>query len=79
MRDAPPRVLIVEDEAAISDAVVTALTQAGYLARAEADGATLRAVAEAFRPDLAILDIMLPGPDGLSLSRTLRDRADLPI
>jgi two-component system, OmpR family, response regulator len=79
MRDAPPRVLIVEDDAAISDAVVTALTQAGYLARAEADGATLRAVAEAFRPDLAILDIMLPGPDGLSLSRTLRDRADLPI
>jgi two-component system, OmpR family, response regulator len=79
MRDAPPRVLIVEDDAAISDAVVTALTQAGYLARAEADGATLRAVVEAFRPDLAILDIMLPGPDGMSLSRTLRDRADLPI
>ena len=80
MRGAPPRVLLVEDETAIRGAVVTALAQAGYLARAEADGTGLRAVADAFRPDLAILDIMLPaGPDGLSLARMLRDRADLPI
>ena len=80
MRDAPPRVLLVEDETAIRDAVATALAQAGYVPRAEADGTRLRAVADAFRPDLAILDIMLPaGPDGLALARMLRDRADLPI
>jgi len=79
MRDAQPRVLRVEDEAAIRGAVTTALIQAGYLPRAEADGTKLRAVAEAFRPDLAILDIMLPGPDGLCLARMLRDRIDLPI
>jgi len=80
MRDAPPRVLLVEDETAIRDAVATALAQAGYVPRAEADGTRLRAVADSFRPDLAILDIMLPaGPDGLALARMLRDRADLPI
>ena len=80
MRGAPPRVLVVEDETAIRDAVATALAQAGYLARAEADGTRLRAVADAFRPDLVILDIVLPaGPDGLALARMLRDRADLPI
>ena len=80
MRDAPPRVLVVEDDTAIRDAVVTALAQAGYLARGEADGTGLRTVVGAFLPDLAILDIMLPaGPDGLALARMLRDRADLPI
>ena len=80
MREAPPRVLVVEDDTAIRDAVVTALAQAGYLARGEADGTGLRTVAGAFLPDLAILDIMLPaGPDGLALARMLRDRADLPI
>ena len=79
MRNALPRVLVVEDETAIRDAVATALAEAGYLTRAEADGTRLRALAEAFRPDLAILDIMLPGPDGLTLARMLRDRADLPI
>jgi len=80
MRGSPPRVLLVEDEPAIRGAVVTALAQAGYLARAETDGTRLRAVAAAFRPDLAILDIMLPaGPDGLALARKLRDGADLPI
>ena len=80
MRGAPPRVLVVEDETAIRDAVATALAQAGYVPRAEADGTRLRAVADAFRPDLVILDIVLPaGPDGLALARMLRDRADLPI
>jgi len=79
MRDAQPRVLLVEDESAIRGAVTTALIQAGYRTCAEADRTKLRAVAEAFRPDLAILDIMLPGPDGLCLARMLRDRVDLPI
>jgi DNA-binding response OmpR family regulator len=79
MQDALPRVLLVEDEASIRGAITAALAQAGYLPRAEADGSRLRAVTETFRPDLAILDVMLPGPDGLSLARMLRDRADLPI
>jgi two-component system OmpR family response regulator len=79
MRDASARVLFVEDEAAIRDAVATALTDAGYLVCGQGDGAGLRDLAEAFRPDLAILDVALPGPDGLALARVLRARSDLPI
>jgi two-component system, OmpR family, response regulator len=79
MPDAPARVLLIEDEAAIRDAVVTALADAGYLVRGQSDGAGLRCLADAFRPDLAILDITLPGPDGLALARALRARSDLPI
>jgi two-component system, OmpR family, response regulator len=79
MRSAPARVLVIEDEAAIRDAVTTALTDTGYLVSGRADGTMLRELAEEFRPDLAILDITLPGPDGLALARLLRARADLPI
>jgi DNA-binding response OmpR family regulator len=79
MRGSPARVLFVEDEAAIRDAVTTALTEAGYRVSGQADGAGLRDLADGFRPDLAILDITLPGPDGLSLARLLRVRSDLPI
>jgi DNA-binding response OmpR family regulator len=79
MQGPPARVLFVEDETAILEAVATALTEAGYLVRAEPHGMRIRQVAEAFRPDLAILDVLLPGPDGLALARILRDRVDLPI
>jgi two-component system OmpR family response regulator len=79
MRQSPARILFIEDEPVIRDAVATTLTGAGYLVRCQADGAQLRDLADSFRPDLAILDIMLPGPDGLSLARRLRARDDLPI
>jgi two-component system, OmpR family, response regulator len=79
VRSAPARVLLIEDEAAIRDAVTTALTDAGYLVRGQADGTLLHDLAEEFRPDLAILDITLPGPDGLIVARRLRARGDLPI
>lgn len=79
MRQSPARILFIEDEPVIRDAVAAALTGAGYLVRFQADGARLGDLADSFRPDLAILDIMLPGPDGLSLARRLRARDDLPI
>jgi two-component system, OmpR family, response regulator len=79
MRREPARILLIEDEAAIRDAVATALAGSSYLVRSQADGTSLRELAEAFRPDLAILDIALPGPDGLALARLLRARGDLPI
>ena len=79
MRESPARVLFIEDEPAIRDAVTTALTDAGYQVHDQADGTRLPEAADTFRPDLAILDITLPGPDGLSLARRLRARADLPI
>ena len=79
MRDSRARILFIEDEPVIRDAVTTALTGAGYLVRGQADGMGLRDLADSFPPDLAVLDITLPGPDGLSLARLLRARGDLPI
>jgi len=79
MRHVPARVLFIEDEPAIRGSVTTALREAGYLVNSQADGVRLREIATAFRPDLAILDIMLPGPDGLSLAGRLRAGDDLPI
>jgi two-component system, OmpR family, response regulator len=79
MREPPARILVVEDETTIREAVATALADAGYAVNDQADGARIRELAGSFRPDLAILDIALPGPDGLSLARQLRARDDLPI
>ena len=79
MREPPARILFIEDETVIRDAVTTALAEAGYAVRDQADGTRLRGEADSFRPDLAILDIALPGPDGMALARALRARDDLPI
>ncbi len=80
MPTSAPRVLLVEDDTALRDAVRSALRGEGYEVRAEHDGASIRAAAAGFRPDLAVLDVRLPqGPSGLSIARILRDAADLPI
>lgn len=79
MREPPARILVVEDETAIREAVGTALADAGYAVCDQADGTLVRDLANSFRPDLAILDIVLPGPDGLRIARQLRALDDLPI
>jgi two-component system OmpR family response regulator len=79
MREPPARILVVEDETAIREAVGTALADAGYAVCDQADGTLVRDLADSFRPDLAILDIVLPGPDGLRIARQLRARDDVPI
>jgi len=66
-------VLLVEDEESIADAVAAGLQQAGYQTRTLPDGRGIEAVIDAFRPDLAVVDVMLPGPrDGFALTRLLR-------
>lgn len=68
------RVLVVEDESAVRDAVGVALRSEGYDVRAEPNGTCLDAVTQEFRPDLAILDVRLPvGPDGYTMARMLRE------
>jgi two-component system, OmpR family, response regulator ResD len=65
-------VLVVDDEPTITDVVSRYLERAGYQTRSAADGrAALQLVAEA-RPDLVVLDLMLPGMDGLEVMRRLR-------
>ncbi len=72
-------ILIVEDEPSIAEVVSLYLQRAGFQTRHASDGKTAMALVEQQTPELAIIDIMLPEIDGLSLTRWLRDRSNLPI
>ena len=71
--DAPPKsILVVDDEDTIREVIRRYLERDGFVVREAADGyAALDAIGEAL-PDLIVLDLMLPGVDGLSLTRQLR-------
>jgi DNA-binding response OmpR family regulator len=76
----PQRVLVVDDDATVSDVVRRYLEQAGFEATMAADGLTALAAVRDQRPDLVVLDLMLPGMDGLEVCRRLREGdADLPV
>jgi two-component system OmpR family response regulator len=70
------KVLVVDDEPNIADVLTIALRYNDYEVKAVGDGqAALRAVAD-FRPDLVLLDVMLPDLDGFEVARRMRERAD---
>jgi two-component system, OmpR family, response regulator len=74
------RVLAVEDAPDIRMLVEITLKRAGFDVRSEADGSSLDEAVEAFRPDIAVLDVWLPnGPNGFDLARRLRQTTDIPI
>ena len=73
------RVLVVEDEMKIARLVRDYLHQAGFDVLEAADGATALAVAKADRPDMIVLDLGLPGMDGLDVTRRLRATSSVPI
>ncbi len=76
----PHRILIVEDNAAISDIAATALRYSGHAVTQSADGLEALSLARSTAFDLAVLDVMLPGIDGLEVCRRLRnDRSTMPI
>ncbi len=70
------RVLVVDDDQTVSDVVRRYLERAGFAVTLAADGQTALRAYEAERPDLVVLDLMLPGIDGLEVCRRLRTRAD---
>lgn len=72
-------ILIVEDEASIAEVVSLYLKRAGYSVQLASDGRQAMNQFEKQIPDLVILDLMLPEVDGLSLTRWLRDRSNVPI
>jgi two-component system response regulator MprA len=73
------RVLIVEDDEEIADVLRRSLRNEGYEARAAADGPAGLEVAAEFNPDLIILDLGLPGMDGIEVCRRFREQGDVPI
>jgi DNA-binding response OmpR family regulator len=72
-------VLVVDDEPTIGEVVSRYLRRAGYEARVARDGREALALAAARRPDLVLLDVMLPGADGLEVMRELRSRERGPV
>ena len=68
----PPRILVIEDAEAIRVPVESALADAGFTVRSLPDGTGLEAEFARARPDLVVLDVMLPGRDGFELLRVIR-------
>uniref|UniRef100_UPI0031DED2E2 response regulator transcription factor n=1 Tax=Saccharothrix mutabilis TaxID=33921 RepID=UPI0031DED2E2 len=66
------RVLVIEDAEAIGAAVGSALREAGYQVQVRPDGRDLEGDLARFRPDLVVLDVMLPGRDGFMLLEVIR-------
>ena len=73
------RILVVEDEPSIREVVSLYLRRAGYQVTVVADGQAAIESLSAQLPDLVVLDLMLPGVDGLEITRWLRERGDTPI
>ncbi|MET1008469.1 MAG: response regulator transcription factor [Gaiellaceae bacterium] len=72
-------VLVVDDEPIVREVVLRYLERDGFRTLEAGDGATARQLLETESPGLVILDIMLPGIDGLELCRWIRARSDLPV
>jgi two-component system OmpR family response regulator len=77
--DETDHILVVDDDLEIRTLLCDYLQRHGYRASAVPDGRTMRDQLQRTRVDLVILDIMLPGEDGLSLCRDLRVRFDIPV
>jgi DNA-binding response OmpR family regulator len=73
------RILVVEDDSRIADMVVKNLEAAGYECRQSPDGGHALAEFERNKPDLVVLDLGLPGLDGLQITRRIRRDSDVPI
>ncbi|HEV8251102.1 MAG TPA: response regulator transcription factor [Gaiellaceae bacterium] len=73
------RVLVVDDEPTIRDVVVRYLRRDGYETLEAADGNRARELIETGEPNLVVLDVMLPGMDGLALCRWIRSRSSVPV
>jgi two-component system alkaline phosphatase synthesis response regulator PhoP len=72
-----PKILVVDDEPAIVNTVSAYLEREGFAIRTALDGPTALEIARTFHPELIVLDVMLPGMDGLELLNTLRRESDV--
>src|SRR5262245_35978350 len=72
-------ILVVDDEPTLREVVVRYLEREGYRALEAGDGDEAEALVTSDAPSLVILDLMLPGTDGLEVCRRIRARSDLPV
>ncbi|MGB7374258.1 response regulator [Pontixanthobacter sp.] len=79
MTDAPTNILLVDDEAALREPLAEYLTRQGFTVEAAESAAAARSVLLESMPDIVLLDIMMPGEDGLSLCRHLVEARGLPV
>lgn len=75
----PEKILVVEDEPALQDTLAYNLTRQGYTVHTSGDGLNALDMAHEHRPDLVVLDIMLPSLDGFEVCRLLRQQSNIPI
>jgi two-component system, OmpR family, response regulator RegX3 len=74
-----PKILLVEDERAIAEGLKVSLESEGFQVAWAKDGNEALSAWERTRPDLIVLDLMLPGVSGTEVCRTIRARSDVPI
>ncbi len=72
-------VLVVDDEPSVREVVVRYLQQEGYATLEAGNGEDARSLLELELPSLVVLDLLLPGMDGLSLCRWIRERCEVPV
>jgi two-component system OmpR family response regulator len=73
------RLLLVDDEATLREPLADYLVRQGFAVRQAEDAARARSAIMEEKPDLVLLDIMMPGEDGLSLCRHLSETKDIPV
>ena len=76
---AQPTVLVVEDEESFVEALVVGLKREGFLVKVARDGVEALDVFDAAKPDLVLLDVMLPRMSGVDVCRHIRNRSQVPI
>ncbi|MEX2246109.1 MAG: response regulator transcription factor [Dehalococcoidia bacterium] len=79
LKEHTPAVLVVDDDRNIADLVRMYLAKAGYDVTVARDGDEAQRLLRERAYDLAVLDIMLPGPDGIQIIRNLRRRSEMPV
>jgi DNA-binding response OmpR family regulator len=77
--DSPGRILVVDDDETVRDVVRRYLERAGHVVRQAGDGESALRLLSAEPPDLVVLDLMLPGVDGVEVCRRIRAAADIPV
>lgn len=75
----PATILVVDDESSLRDAIAYALRREGFVVETASEGNRAVAIARERSPDLIVLDVMLPGLDGLQVCRLIRQESPVPI